>query len=475
MPDLFDDEFFQKFRGLAPEHFVARGKIVLDARHARPVEDLLAHRVLPAKGWTDAQVEFLLTLLAAMDTDKDPDAARVGEREARVASALVSRLAAGFCHGVGRSGDVTAPQPKAPGGTVMYRLANALAKSFLKEFGIPTVKAAVVLPVGTGMSLALCLLAIRAEILRARLALDPDSKEPLPSPCTVPGFPHKVLLPRCDHRSPLKAIQLAGFTVEEVPGERRGDAVVVPVAAVEEALSPEVAAIVSTTTFFPPRQPDDVKAIAKLARARGVAHVINNAYGVQHPAYMKQVYAASSAGRVDYVVQSTDKNFLSPVGGTVVAAFTKAKVRALTRQYAGRATAAPVVQFLAAALSLGKTGYARLREQQQANRHLLQAELEALAGTLGERVLALDNPIATAMTLETLAPAQLEALGGILYNLRVTGPRVLVPSPSGWGTNLGNYPVPYVVMNAAIGAERAHVTEAVRRLGKAVRQVQGVR
>lgn len=39
----------------------------------------------------------------------------VGEREARVASALVRRRHYGLAHGMGRSGDLTAEQPKAAG------------------------------------------------------------------------------------------------------------------------------------------------------------------------------------------------------------------------------------------------------------------------------------------------------------------------------------------------------------------------
>ncbi|MHA1733427.1 MAG: O-phosphoseryl-tRNA(Sec) selenium transferase [Promethearchaeota archaeon] len=472
----FDENFFGKLGGLAPGNFLARGKVVFNARFVEPVKDLVEHRVLPEKGWDDDQVRFLLEVLSSMDTDKDPGAARVGEREARVASPLVSELAAGFCHGVGRSGDVVAPQPKAPGGTVMYALANSVARSFLKMFGLPTVKEAVVLPFGTGMSLFLCLSAIRAGLVE-RLTpggVDRGSHgrlERLPSPISIPGFPHKVVVPRCDHGSPLKGIELAGFEPVVVQGVLKGDAVVVHPDAVEEALGPDTAAIVSTTTFFPPRRPDPVKEIAKLAKKHGVAHVINNAYGVQHPSFMKMVQAASSAGRVDYVVQSTDKNFLAPVGGAVVAAFERGKIPLLASQYAGRATAAPVVQFLAAALSLGRLGYEGLQALQQKNRRLLQERLGELAARNGERVIDVGNPIAVMMSLSNVRGDDLTRVGGALYTLRVTGPKVLVPDGVGWGSCIANYPVPYVVMNAAIGSREEHVVAAVDKLDRAIKQV----
>ena len=44
-------------------------------------------------------------------------------------------------------------------------------------------------------------------------------------------------------------------------------------------------------------------------------------------------------GRVDYVVMSTDKNFLVPVGGGIVTSQNKQKLRALAESYPGRASA----------------------------------------------------------------------------------------------------------------------------------------
>lgn len=470
---MFDKNFFRKLQGLAPDNFLSRGELVLKARYQAPIKDLIEHRTLPEEGWDDEQIKFFLELLAAMDTDKDPAAARVGEREARVSSPLVDQLAAGFCHGIGRSGNVVASQPKAPGGSVMYQVANQLARSFLKQFGLPNVKEAVVLPMGTGMSLFLCLATVRSRILTSLTGKGaPNSKlDRKKSPFSMAKFPGKVLLPRCDHNSPLKGIELAGFEPVIIPGHLEGDGVGVSIDDIANAITPEVAAIASTLTFFPPRLPDPVKEIAKLAREHNIAHIINNAYGVQHPSFMKQIYAATSAGRVDFIIQSTDKNFLTPVGGSVVAAFTKGTINELTSQYAGRATAAPVVQFLAAALSLGQKTYKTLQEEQQENRRLLQELLEGLASSIGERVLQVENPIAAAMSLEHIPREKLTAVGGALYNLRVTGPRIMKPDAVGWGTNIGDYPVPYVVMNAAIGSKRKHITSAVERLGKAIEQV----
>ncbi len=50
---------------------------------------------------------------ALMDSNNFIDNVGVGEREARVASELVARRHYRLAHGIGRSGDVSAEQPKA--------------------------------------------------------------------------------------------------------------------------------------------------------------------------------------------------------------------------------------------------------------------------------------------------------------------------------------------------------------------------
>ncbi|GAB4315795.1 MAG: O-phosphoseryl-tRNA(Sec) selenium transferase [Promethearchaeota archaeon] len=481
-------ELTSRLGGLAPESFLRRGGVVLDSRLGSPIRELFDHRAFPDRGWSDDQLEHLLLLLSSMDTDKDPKAARVGEREARLASPLLSRLSGGFNHGVGRSGDLSAPQPKAPGASVVQALASRVATSALKKLSLANCAASVVLPVGTGMGLFFCLAAARARLARenngggtrdghgtSTSKTTARAWTPEPSPWSQPGFPTKVVVPRLDHKSPLKAVELAGFEPVVVPSELNGDEVRVPPERVEEAVDESVAAILSTTTFFPPRAPDDLKAIAKVAKSAGVAHIVNNAYGVQHPSYLKSIRSAADAGRVDYVVQSTDKNFLTPVGGSIVATFEERAAVDLAKCYAGRASAAPIVHFLVAALSLGLEGYRELQRRQVENRRLLEEYLSRLADQLGERVMDVDNPIAAAMTLRGLPPDARRAVGGALYSLRVTGPRVVDPAAGGWGTCHDAYPNPYVVVNAAIGARPAHVTAAVERLGKAIEQVQSRR
>jgi O-phospho-L-seryl-tRNASec:L-selenocysteinyl-tRNA synthase len=430
-------------KGLIPENMLERGIIVLESQ-LDPLRILFEQRRIPEEGWSDPQIKFLLTVLSMMDTDKDPQAARVGEREARVASPLVSELAADFCHGIGRSGEISAAQPKAPGASIMYTVVNTLASDALRRFGAPNLKHALLLPLPTGMSIGLTISAIRQK-----------------------RKGKYVVHPRIDHRSPLKAIELIGLEPKIIEGELEGDAVIVPPERVEEAIDEETVAILSTTTFFPPREPDDVKEIAKIAQEHDVPHVINNAYGVQSREIMKRIRSAVDAGRVDAVVQSTDKNFLTPIGGAIVAAPEQENLDEVSEQYAGRATAAPATQFLAAILALGIKNYENLRDEQEKNREYLEENLKKVAEEYGERVLHVYNPIACAMSITNRDP---QKIGGALYNLRVTGPRAL--GLTDYGSCCKKYLTAYITMNAAIGTRKEDIEIAVRRLEETLRQVR---
>lgn len=430
-----------------------RGQIVLN-NFLKPMKILFEQKTVPLEPWSDDQIDFLLRTLSNMDTDKDSAASRVGEREARIASKIQLKTSAGFCHGVGRSGFLTAPQPKAPGGTIMYDISNYLARNFLKKFGLPNIKDAIVVPLSTGMSLSLCL-----------GALKPDWND------NALIGKRTVLVPQIDHNSILKALDLVGTRTKIIKGEILGDAVIVPIENIKKEYDDSCFAIVSLTSFFPPREHDDLKEISKFAKEMNLVHVIINAYGVQGPAWMSLIRSAIDAGRVDVIIQSTDKNFLTPVGGAVIASPSKDIIKQISQAYAGRASATPVVNFLISMLSMGISGYEELLEEQQKNRNLLEEKIKAFAGKVGERILDVFNPVAVAMTLKTLKKEQLTELGGALYNLRVTGPRVFDPNEKPFGTCCTNYNVPYIVMNAAIGASSMDIISAVERLEKAYNQV----
>lgn len=53
------------------------------------VTALLSNRRLPARGWDDAQIEYLLTEISLMDSNNFSENVGVGEREGRVSEPQV--------------------------------------------------------------------------------------------------------------------------------------------------------------------------------------------------------------------------------------------------------------------------------------------------------------------------------------------------------------------------------------------------
>ncbi len=433
---------FDKLKDTIPKSMLDRGMTVL-CTETKPIKLLFEQRRIPEQGWKDSQIELLLNLLSAMDTDKDSKAACLGEREGRVASPAVSRLAFGFHHGVGRSGDLAEAQPKAAGGSIMYYFANKLATDAIKRFGAPNIKRAMVFPLATGMTISLALYAARNLTKR-----------------------REVVYPQIDHKTPLKAIHLAGLQERIVRGEVNGDAVNVPAEKIRKAINENTAAILTTTTFFPPREPDKIKDIAKIAEEKKVPHIINNAYGVQSREIMKLIRGAIDAGRVDAIIQSTDKNFLSPVGGAIVASPNEEFLNDVSGAYAGRSTAAPIVQFLAAILSMGIEGYEKLRTQQEENRKFLELSLKEVAVRHSQRVLNVYNPISVAMTLEG---RNAKKIGKALYTARVNGARAL--EKNDFGVCCPQYVSSYINFDAGIGLQEREITLATERLDTVLKTV----
>ena len=86
-----------------------------------------------------------------------------GEREGRVLSPLVASRHYGLSHGIGRSGDLTAQQPKAIGSSLLQLLTTALTQHALQLAGLTSAADCLLMPVATGMTITLALLALQRE------------------------------------------------------------------------------------------------------------------------------------------------------------------------------------------------------------------------------------------------------------------------------------------------------------------------
>lgn len=297
-----------------------------------------------------------------------------------------------------------------------------------------------------------------------------------------------VLWPRIDQKTCLKAIFSAGFEPIVVENILDGDQVKTNLDALRNHLThlgpDSVLCIVSTTSCFAPRIPDDVERIAILCKEFGIAHVINNAYGLQCNKCCHAIEQACRNGRVDAVVQSTDKNLLVPVGGSFVIGPNKYFIESeLSRSYPGRASISPILDVFLTLLSLGKNGFEIIRQRRVNLMVRFRQELENVARTYGERVLTTynRNTISYAVSLNCAQGNSTIAtkFGSMLFTRGVSGARVVSPEThlciSGftffsYGASYTNYPCAYFTVACAIGIDESQIELLMKRINKTFKE-----
>merc|ERR1712166_1472310 len=374
------------------------------------VQNLLTQRCLPPQGWDDESIELFLHQLSLMDSNNFKGNVGAGEREARVYSSLVARRNYYMAHGIGRSGDVMAVQPKAAGSSLIVQLTNYMAAHALKLAGMQKMRGHV-LPLATGMTITVSLLAMKNNKKQAE----------------------------------------------------------------------NVLAIVTTSSCFSPRVPDKLVEIAEICKKNDIGHLINNAYGVQAASTTQLNGNAIRKGRVDVIVQSTDKNFMVPVGGAILAAPSNSSklLDEISAAYPGRASAATIHDLFITFLSMGEAGWKGLLQQRKTVYKSLQEGLTQLATKHGERVLnTKSNPISFAMSLNGMCETEKERseitfLGAMLFSRNISGARVVSGLEhkkvgpfefEGFGAHSNCYPVPYLNAAAAIGMTEEDVSTFLARL-----------
>jgi len=373
--------------------YVRQGINSINHRHAL-FKSLLSERRLPERGWDDVTVEFVLNQISLMDSNNFEGNAGAGEREGRVYSSIVQRRHYHFSHGIGRSGDIAEVQPKAAGSSLLVVLTSSLSLHALRLSGLKSIRRCLVLPLATGMSMTLCLLALR-------------KKSPLR---------RYVIWPRIDQKSCLKGMVTAGLTPLVVQPVVKGDELVTDVQEIGRLLAlhgKEVLCVISTTSCFAPRIPDAVDQIASLCQSHDIAHLINNAYGLQCNHISRLIQRAMTIGRVDYVVQSTDKNFMVPVGGAVVGSPSDDLISELSGSYPGRASMSPVLDLCITLLGMGVSGLCGIWRERERLLPLLIDGLHRVAENHKQRLLLCPhNSISLALTLvfppETASQSQID-------------------------------------------------------------------
>jgi O-phospho-L-seryl-tRNASec:L-selenocysteinyl-tRNA synthase len=99
-----------------------------------------------------------------MDSNNFSGNTGIGEREGRIFSPIVRNKNFSLGHGIGRSGDVNALQPKAIGSSLIVKLTKSMTLNILKKIvGLSCINDCIVLPFATGMSIAMTLMTLRSE------------------------------------------------------------------------------------------------------------------------------------------------------------------------------------------------------------------------------------------------------------------------------------------------------------------------
>ncbi|XP_078256649.1 O-phosphoseryl-tRNA(Sec) selenium transferase [Rhinoraja longicauda] len=457
--------------GMNTENFSLCEKIVspsyirqgLQARrtHEHLIRLLIEKGKCPEDEWDENTIELFLHELAIMDSNNFLGNCGVGEREGRVASSLVARRHYRLMHGIGRSGDIAAIQPKAAGSSLLNKITNSLVLDILRIAGVRSVSSCFVVPMATGMSLTLCFLALRHRRPKAKF----------------------IIWPRIDQKSCFKSMVTAGFEPVVIENLLEGDELRTDLQSVESKIqqlgAENVLCVHSTTSCFAPRAPDRIEKITCECAKHSCAFPISNAASIHSSSMIRQ---AARVGRIDAFVQSLDKNFMIPVGGAIVAGFDDVFIQEISKMYPGRASASPSVDVLITLLTLGVNGYKRLLKERKEMFSYLSSEIKKLSEAHGERLLETpNNPVSLAMSLKKFhecGDRAVTQLGSMLFTRLVSGARVVPVGTKqdingytfqGFMSHTNCYPCPYLNAASAIGIKKQDVDLFIKKLDKCLK------
>jgi O-phospho-L-seryl-tRNASec:L-selenocysteinyl-tRNA synthase len=470
-----DDHNLDLATRLVDKGYITQASVELH-RRSKLVRILLSQRNLPEDGWDDQTIKLFLHELSVMDSNNFSNSLGGGEREARVYSNLVKEMHYSFGHGIGRSGDIGAVQPKAAGSSLIYKLTNLLSLQAIKQFGLSRISTCLALPLATGMTMTLALLSVRKSTSKYVIWFRIDQKSCFKAIFTSGGVPIIIspILSRNNQESLVTNIDQFKKVLDSIEDKD------------------SIWAVISTTSCFAPREPDDVVAISTLCKEHNLVHIINNAYGLQDSVTCHNINEAIRVGKVDLVISSTDKNFNVPVGGSLIYSDKHESIDNVSKAYPGRASISPILDLFVTLLSMGRNGLMKLLQQRKDSLKQLKSSLETITkSNMGLRVLSsVRNNISVAVVIETnhLFPPSLKKdigqeltyFGSLLFTRGISGVRVVLPSSyektsktidshvfNGYGSHIDDYPVgAYFTVAAAIGITVEDVVEMVSRIEK---------
>jgi O-phospho-L-seryl-tRNASec:L-selenocysteinyl-tRNA synthase len=358
----------------------------------------------------------------------------------------------------------------------MLSLTNLLVLHSIKLAGGVSTKKCIVVPMCTGMSISLVLSTLASKNKKGKYVLWSriDQKSCFKSIVTASLVPEVIELNfQKDSSSKDEKIQ-------QIIDDNE-DGLTTDLEALEKKileLKDEVLCVMSTTSCFAPRLPDRIIEIAKICKTHGIPHIVNNAYGLQSRKIMNQISTGSLQGRIDAFIQSTDKNYMVPVGGAIIASTNENFIDEVSQIYAGRGSMSSVMDVFITLLSLGENGWLGLLKERETLVKEFISEGEVLAKKYNEKILKTKaNEISFVMTLDHFENPSL--IGSKLFYRNISGPKVVTNDSKkevcgvkfqGYGSHCNNYPHNYLTMACAIGIQKEEIKEFFSRLEKVLEE-----
>jgi O-phospho-L-seryl-tRNASec:L-selenocysteinyl-tRNA synthase len=174
--------------------------------------------------------------------------------------------------------------------------------------------------------------------------------------------------------------------------------------------------------------------------------------------------------RLDVFVQSSDKNFLVPVGGSVIISPDPKIVDSVESIYPGRASSSQVLDLCATLLHLGEDGFSRMLSERRSNLEYFKERLLSSNLTL---IPTPHNDISMAIEVSD------EKLGSTLFIRGVSGARLVTPGQDkvidgieikSFGAHHSSYPKQYLTVASAIGQTRSEIDAFMNMMEKEMRK-----
>ncbi|VWU50376.1 O-phosphoseryl-tRNA(Sec) selenium transferase, putative [Hepatocystis sp. ex Piliocolobus tephrosceles] len=370
---------------------------------------------VPYEGLNEITIMNILYQISSQNMCNSEKTVKIGERESRIYSAFIRSKYLGFGHGVGRSGNLEDAQPKSAGNAVLAKITTRMVKNLIKRFGIRSCEDVCILPYATGMCLSTCLLYLK----------------------NIRKESEYVILSRIDHKTIYKCIDFCNLSCFIVDMIYENDELYTDLHKIENLMkeyNTKVTCVMSITSSYAPRNSDDIIKISHLCKKYNIPHVINNAFGLQCNYLCKEIQKCyDTNGRIDFVIQSCDKNLLLPVNGGIIFSNNKINMKGLKNYYPGRVPIHAYIDIFITLLELGEKKIMELRLKRENNFIWLQNKIKLLCNKYNLSLIKNSkNKISMAINLNELYkycdkenPRCINLLGSMLFYRNVTGHKVI--------------------------------------------------